>query len=381
MIVCARACSAGRWSGAVCGFALGFLLDSSLLADARRLLARPAGGRLPGRPLPRGIRSSRTAACRRCLLGVLTIASSAPLSRRSSSCSESTPRSACSSLREIFVQALLAFLLGDPALSAVRRILRPALIDDDPSPGAHALAPYAPEATGLGAASLAAASRGSGARPERHEARRPSQPSPRGGALMSSERERPLLPAQFPLRVAILSGFALVAVRDHLLSPLVPAGAVGRQVPDAGAEQPGARVHACRRRAARSSTATERPRRQPHRAGAAAAADRAAQAQVASASGVRAPGQRDSGMRPKQIEQAVRKQTKDAAGEPGDAAARRRLRHSSTTCGRTRPLSGGRRAARLRPPTTRRRHTGRAHLGYVGEVTRGPARRAASTRG
>ena len=46
------------------------------------------------------------------------------------------------------------------------------------------------------------------------------------------------------------------AVRDHLLPPLVPAGAVRRPVPRAGQRQPRARRARSRRRAARSSTAT-----------------------------------------------------------------------------------------------------------------------------
>src|SRR6185503_6453724 len=41
---------------------------------------------------------------------------------------------------------------------------------------------------------------------------RTARPAGRGGdaAVMFGERERPLMPAQFALRVAILSGFALV---------------------------------------------------------------------------------------------------------------------------------------------------------------------------
>ena len=67
---------------------------------------------------------------------------------------------------------------------------------------------------------------------------------------------RPPITPQLALRVAGAGRRRLRAVRDHLLPPVVPAGARRRPVPAAGARQPRARPSASRRRAARSSTPT-----------------------------------------------------------------------------------------------------------------------------
>ena len=60
VVVVALGLLGGGVVGAVCGFAAGLLIDSLLLADARRLLARPALDRLPGRAAT--ARASRSAA-------------------------------------------------------------------------------------------------------------------------------------------------------------------------------------------------------------------------------------------------------------------------------------------------------------------------------
>ena len=94
--------------------------------------------------------------------------------------------------REIVVQGLLAVLLAIPIYPLIRRVLRPALVDDVAVRGARRRS--TPGATRPRRAVVGGAC----------GARRGSR------AVMFGERERPLMPAQFALRVAILGGFALV---------------------------------------------------------------------------------------------------------------------------------------------------------------------------
>ena len=63
---------------------------------------------------------------------------------------------------------------------------------------------------------------------------------PRDLMYLDNDR-RPALTPQLAVRVAIIGGIALVRVRGHLLPPLVPPGALGRQVPGRGQRQPRAR--------------------------------------------------------------------------------------------------------------------------------------------
>ena len=141
-------------------------------------------------------------------------------------------------------------------------------------------------------------------------------------------------------------------VLDHLLPPLVPAGAVGRQVPEAGREQPGPRDH--RAGAARRDPRSQRPRpgRQPHRAGAPAPADRAAALAPQAPAGVRAarPGDRHVARRDPQ---AAPPADQGAAGEPGDPEARRRLRPRLLPAREPGPVPRGERAAASTSATTR----------------------------
>ena len=149
---------------------------------------------------------------------------------------------------------------------------------------------------------------------------------------------------QLALRVAILGGIALVLFAVDLLPPLVPAGAVGRQVPRRGERQPRARGEG--RGAARPDRRPQRDGagRQPHRARGPGACRSACPTDTAQARAGDAPP------RPR-ARQAARRRSGARSGatsrelpvQPGDAQDRRRPRRRCSICRRT---SRGSRASR-----------------------------------
>ena len=124
------ACSAARWSGAVCGLRGRVAARLGAAPDAGRLVAGAADGRLPGRPLPRGLPRSRTRWSRRCSIGALTLRRRGrvrgdPADARRPNAGQPPGRCARSSSR-----ACSAVLLAIPVYPLIRRLLRPALVDD-----------------------------------------------------------------------------------------------------------------------------------------------------------------------------------------------------------------------------------------------------------
>jgi rod shape-determining protein MreD len=118
----------GSMTGAVCGFALGFLLDSVLLATLGiSSLTLLAVGYLAGR-YREGTEISNTL-MPPILIGVLTAAAAAGFSALQLMLGIETQVSLLV-LREIFVQGLLAFLFAIPFYPLIRRVLRPAIVDD-----------------------------------------------------------------------------------------------------------------------------------------------------------------------------------------------------------------------------------------------------------
>jgi rod shape-determining protein MreD len=118
----------GSMTGAVCGFALGFLLDSVLLATLGiSSLTLLAVGYLAGR-YREGTEISNTL-MPPILIGVLTAAAAAAFSALQLMLGIETQVSLLV-LREIFVQGLLAFLFAIPFYPLIRRVLRPAIVDD-----------------------------------------------------------------------------------------------------------------------------------------------------------------------------------------------------------------------------------------------------------
>ena len=118
----------GAMTGAVCGFALGFLLDSVLLATLGiSSLTLLAVGYLAGR-YREGTEISNTL-MPPILIGVLTVAAMAAFSALQLMLGIETQVSLLV-LREIFVQGLLAFLFAIPFYPLIRRVLRPAIVDD-----------------------------------------------------------------------------------------------------------------------------------------------------------------------------------------------------------------------------------------------------------
>ena len=103
---------------------------------------------------------------------------------------------------------------------------------------------------------------------------------------LDNDSRRPSLTPQLALRVAIIGGIALVAVRGRLLPALVPAGALGRQVRDRGQRQPGAQDQGAG--AARRDRGPRGPGAggQPHRPGRARDARRAARGRRRAARGL-----------------------------------------------------------------------------------------------
>ena len=118
----------GAMVGAVSGFVLGFVLDSVLLATLGvSSLTLLAVGFLAGR-YREGTQISNTL-MPPILIGVLTMASSAAFSAIQLMLGIDVQVSLLV-LREIFVQGLLAFLLAIPFYPLIRRVLRPAIVDD-----------------------------------------------------------------------------------------------------------------------------------------------------------------------------------------------------------------------------------------------------------
>jgi rod shape-determining protein MreD len=118
----------GAMVGAICGFALGFVLDSTLLATLGvSSLVLLAVGYLAGR-YREGTEIANTL-MPPLLIGVLTVAASAGFSALQLMLGIDVQVSLLI-LREIFVQGLLAFLLAIPFYPLIRRVLRPAIVDD-----------------------------------------------------------------------------------------------------------------------------------------------------------------------------------------------------------------------------------------------------------
>ena len=113
---------------------------------------------------------------------------------------------------------------------------------------------------------------------------------------LDDDSRRPSLTPQLALRVAIIGGIALVAFARRLLPPLVPAGALGRQVRDRGQRQPGARDQGAG--AARRDRGPRGPGAggQPHRPGREGHARQAARGPTASGARSTAASAACSGM-------------------------------------------------------------------------------------
>ena len=196
VVVVALGLLGGGVVGAVCGFAAGLLLDSLLLADARRLLAvLLVVGYLAGR-YREGfeIRSSLVPPL---LAGALTMLAAAGFAAIQLMLGVDAPVSLLVAPRDP-----RPGLLGGPArrsrsIPLVRRVLRPGAGRRQPSSACSARAPR-----------RRAARR---SRSVEHGAprRRSRRAGPRRGVLMFRETwRRPPMPAQFALRVAILGGIA-----------------------------------------------------------------------------------------------------------------------------------------------------------------------------
>ena len=150
------------------------------------------------------------------------------------------------------------------------------------------------------------------------------------------------------------------AVRGDLLPPLVPAGALRRQVPGRGERQPRPRDQG--RGAARRDRRPQRRRagRQPHRAGAAGHPAEAARRRrrAPSRAGAASATLADMPLRRIRRDDAA-SELKVAAVRPGDAQAATSATTSSTTCRRTRPTSPGSRSSASSCAGTRRRRSAR----------------------
>jgi rod shape-determining protein MreD len=118
----------GAMIGAICGFILGFVLDSVLFATLGvSSLMLLAVGYLAGR-YREGTEISNTL-MPPLLIGVLTIAAAAGFAAIQLMLGIDVQVSLLG-LREIFVQGLLAFVLAIPFYPLIRRVLRPAIVDD-----------------------------------------------------------------------------------------------------------------------------------------------------------------------------------------------------------------------------------------------------------
>lgn len=118
----------GAMIGAVCGFGIGLVLDSVLFATLGvSSLVLLAVGYLAGR-YREGTEISNTL-LPPILIGALTMAASAGFGAIQLMLGIDAEVSLLV-LREIFVQGLLAFLLAIPFYPLIRRVLRPAIVDD-----------------------------------------------------------------------------------------------------------------------------------------------------------------------------------------------------------------------------------------------------------
>ena len=118
----------GVMVGAVCGFGAGLLLDSALLQTLGvSSLVLLGAGYLAGR-FREGAEVSNSL-IPPLLVGVLTTAAAAGFAAIQLMLGVETTVSLLV-LREIFIQGLLAVLLAIPIYPLIRRILRPALVDD-----------------------------------------------------------------------------------------------------------------------------------------------------------------------------------------------------------------------------------------------------------
>jgi rod shape-determining protein MreD len=118
----------GAMIGAVCGFVIGLVLDSVLFATLGvSSLVLLAVGYLAGR-YREGTEISNTL-LPPILIGALTMAASAGFAAIQLMLGVETEVSLLV-LREILVQGLLAFLLAIPFYPLIRRVLRPAIVDD-----------------------------------------------------------------------------------------------------------------------------------------------------------------------------------------------------------------------------------------------------------
>ena len=127
MVVCLGLLGGGM-IGAVCGFAAGLLLDSTLLQTLGvSSLVLLGAGYLAGR-YREGAEVSNSL-IPPLFAGVLTTAAAAGFAAIQLMLGVQTPVSLLV-LREIFVQGLLAVVLTIPIYPLIRRALRPALVDD-----------------------------------------------------------------------------------------------------------------------------------------------------------------------------------------------------------------------------------------------------------
>jgi len=118
----------GAMTGAICGFILGFILDSVLLATLGvSSLMLLAVGYLGGR-YREGTQIANTLVPP-LMIGALTIAASAGFAAIQLMLGIEVQVSLLV-LREIFVQGLIAFVLAIPFYPLIRRVLRPAIVDD-----------------------------------------------------------------------------------------------------------------------------------------------------------------------------------------------------------------------------------------------------------
>lgn len=128
LVVIALGLLGGALVGAVCGFAAGLLLDSVLLQTLGvSSLVLLGVGYLAGR-YREGTEISNTLVPP-LLVGALTMAAAAGFAAIQLMLGVRAPVSLLV-LREIIVQGLLAVVLAIPLYPAIRRILRPAIVDD-----------------------------------------------------------------------------------------------------------------------------------------------------------------------------------------------------------------------------------------------------------
>ncbi|HYU62064.1 MAG TPA: rod shape-determining protein MreD [Solirubrobacterales bacterium] len=123
----------GAVLGAVCGFAVGFLIDSALLQTLGvSSLVLLTAGYLAGR-YREGFDISSPLICP-ALAGALTLLAASGFAAVQLMLGVEAPISLLV-LRELVVQAILGFLLAIPIYPIVRRVLRAALVEDTPRRG------------------------------------------------------------------------------------------------------------------------------------------------------------------------------------------------------------------------------------------------------